>query len=126
MIVGTGLDLVELERMAAFRQRWREKGLRRLFTDAELETCLERVGSTASLAARFAAKEAFFKALGTGYGRGGAWTDVEIQNDAVGAPSLRLHGHAAELARQKGVVRSHVSLTHTGRAAAAVVTLESD
>lgn len=126
MIIGTGLDLVELDRFAAFRERWQRRGLERLFTDGEIADCLGRAGALASLAARFAAKEAFFKALGTGYGRGGAWTDVEVVRDGLGAPSLRIHGKAAACAAERGVVRSHLTLTHTHRSAAAQVVLESD
>lgn len=125
MIIGTGLDLVELDRFRVFHERWQRRGLDRLFTAGELDDCLDRADALPSLAARFAAKEAFFKALGTGYGRGGAWTDVEVVRDDLGAPSLRLHGRAAACAAERHVSRSHLTLTHTHRSAGAVVILES-
>lgn len=126
MIIGIGLDLVDLRRFATFRTRWQERGLQRLFTAAELEDCMGRVDPVPSLAARFAAKEAFFKALGTGFGRGVAWTDVEVRRLATGAPALVLSGRARMLAGRLGVTRMHVSLTHSLSAAGAEVVLEGD
>lgn len=126
MIIGIGIDLVDLRRFAAFRTRWQGRGLDRLFTAGELEDCMARVDPVPSLAARFAAKEAFFKALGTGFGRGGAWTDVEVRRAATGAPTLSLSGRARLLARRRGVTRVHVSLTHSASAAGAQVVLEGD
>jgi holo-[acyl-carrier protein] synthase len=126
MIIGIGLDLVDLRRFAAFRARWQGRGMERLFTAAELEDCMARVDPVPSLAARFAAKEAFFKALGTGFGRGGAWTDVEVRRREMGAPALSLSGRARMLAGRRGVTRIHVSLTHSASAAGAEVVLEGD
>jgi holo-[acyl-carrier protein] synthase len=126
MIVGIGLDLVEVGRIAAFRERWGDRGLERLFTRGELRDCMDRAAPDPSLAARFAAKEAFFKALGTGYGRGGDWTDVEVRRDRYGAPSLHLSGRAEAMARDLEVARVKVSLSHTAGMAAAQVLLERD
>ncbi len=126
MIIGIGLDLVDLRRFAAFRARWQRRGMERLFTAGELEDCMARVDPVPSLAVRFAAKEAFFKAMGTGFGRGGAWTEVEIRRTATGAPTLFLSGRARLLAGRRGVTRMHVSLTHSVSAAAAQVLLEGD
>ena len=124
MIVGTGIDIVAVARIARFRQRRRARGLRRLFTDDELADCLRRAAPDPSLAARFAAKEAFFKALGTGWGPGGDWTHVEVVRGRGGRPELRLHGRAALAARERGVRRVHLSLAHTDSLAVAQVVLE--
>ncbi|HEY0306165.1 MAG TPA: holo-ACP synthase, partial [Longimicrobiales bacterium] len=95
MVLGTGIDLVSIPRFEEFRQRHGERGLHRLFTAGELAYCLGRANATASLAVRFAAKEAFFKALGTGMGSAGGWQDVEVIRLASGRPRLMLHGRAA-------------------------------
>ncbi|NIP81932.1 MAG: holo-[acyl-carrier-protein] synthase, partial [Gemmatimonadetes bacterium] len=84
MIVGMGMDVVEIDRIRRLHQRWGAPRLGRVFTDGELEYCLDRADPAPSLAARFAAKEAFYKALGTGWGRAGALRDVEVRRDAAG------------------------------------------
>lgn len=124
MIVGLGMDLIEIPRMRAFHERWGERGLRRLFSSAELAYCLERVDAAPSLAARFAAKEAFFKAVGTGWGRGGDWRDVEVRRGERGAPELLWTGRAEAAARARGADRAHLTLTHARGTAGAVVVLE--
>lgn len=124
MIVGTGMDLVSIERMRGFRARRGERGLARLFTEAELAYCLRHADPAPSLAARFAAKEAFFKAVGLGNGPGGGWREVEVRRDERGAPGLELSGLAAEVARGRRAERLHLTLTHTAEVAGAVVVLE--
>ncbi len=124
MIVGTGLDLVSVSRFDAFVRRRGEPGLRRLFTPGELEYCRTLAAPGPSLAARFAAKEAFLKALGTGLAGGLRWTDVEVVRAPSGQPSLRLHGAAAQAAAHRGALRLHLSLSHTDELAGAVVVLE--
>ena len=126
MIVGVGMDLVQVRRVDALLERKGGRALARLFTAAEAARCRGGRSPRESFAARFAAKEAFFKALGTGWGRGGAWTEVEVVSAPSGAPSIRLHGAAAALARAAGVARVHLSLTHTDELAAAYVVLEGD
>ena len=118
------MDLVNIERFRAFRQRHGERGLSRIFTDAELTYCMGHVDPAPSLAARFAAKEAFFKAVGLGWGPGGAWREVEVTRDSRGAPALELSGRAAASASERRVDRSHLTLTHTAEVAGAVVVLE--
>ena len=125
MIVGVGIDLVRIERVREVLERRGERALSRFFTAAERERCLGSRHPPESFAARVAAKEAFFKALGTGWGTGGAWCEVEVVSAANGAPSLRLSGRAAEEASARGVQRIHLSLTHTGDTAGAVVVLEA-
>jgi holo-[acyl-carrier protein] synthase len=126
MIVGVGTDLVQVARVWAVLERKGDRALRRLFTPAEVARCRGGRSPRESFAARFAAKEAFFKALGTGWGRGAAWAEVEVVSAPSGAPTLRLHGGAAALAAAAGVRRVHVSLTHTGDLAGAYVVLEGD
>jgi holo-[acyl-carrier protein] synthase len=124
MIVGVGVDLVRIDRVAGLLERQGERARARLFTDAECRRCEEGRHPPESFAARFAAKEAFFKALGTGWGRGGSWTDVEVVSAPSGAPSIRLSGAAAALAEERGVRAIHLSLTHSDDTAAAFVVLE--
>lgn len=125
MIIGTGIDLVSIPRFERFRVRHQDRGLRRLFTSGELKYCLGLSVPTPSLAVRFAAKEAFFKAVGTGFGTGGSWVDVEVVRLGSGRPLLCLHGRAAALVQTLGVTRLHLSLTHTDDLAAATVILEA-
>lgn len=124
MIVGVGLDLIEVERIRAFHHRWGDRGLQRLFAPEEMAYCIGLPDPAPSLAARFAAKEAFFKAAGTGWGTGGAWTEVAVRRASSGDPELALSGRAAHTAADAGAGAIHVSLTHTRGMAAAVVVLE--
>jgi holo-[acyl-carrier protein] synthase len=125
MIVGIGVDTVSLPRFRELMDRRGEAALGRFFTEGEAERCRQSRSALESFAARFAAKEAFFKALGTGWGLGGRWTEVEVVSAVSGAPSLRLTGRAAEAAAERGVSAIHVSLTHTDESATAFVVLES-
>jgi holo-[acyl-carrier protein] synthase len=126
MIVGIGMDLVEVRRVADVIERRGERALRRLFTPDEIAYCQGggRAAAMRSFAARFAAKEAFFKALGTGCGAAGAWAEVGVARDAAGAPSLTLSGAASRSAEARGVNHIHLSLTHTDELAGAYVVLE--
>ncbi|HEX8212034.1 MAG TPA: holo-ACP synthase [Longimicrobium sp.] len=125
MIVGLGMDLVSVERVWTMIQRRPERALRRLFSAAEARRCAGSRHPAESYAARFAAKEAFFKALGTGVGRGGEWTDVEVVSLPSGAPTLRLSGRAADAATARGAVLIHLTMTHSEDTAGAVVILEA-
>lgn len=125
MIVGLGLDLVEIARVERMLARHGEHLLRRLFTDAEAAYARRRQQPARHLAARLAAKEAAFKALaGDALARRIGWRDLEVVPAFDGRPLLRLHGPAAERARALGVGRMHVTLTHSEGMAAAVVVLE--
>jgi holo-[acyl-carrier protein] synthase len=111
MIVGVGVDIVEVARIERAVARWGEGFVRRIYTPRELE----RAAAAASgprLAARFAAKEAVMKALGCGW-RGLAWREVEITNDPQGRPVVHLHGAAQRLAAARGIAQIHVALSHT-------------
>lgn len=124
MIVGIGTDLVDVERMRDFHRRRGDRGLARVFTHRELDYCLHHADPAPSLAARFAAKEAFFKAVGTGWGVGGALLEVEVRRAGSGDPDLTVSGRAAQTLVGTGAVQIHVSLTHTAATAAAFVILE--
>jgi holo-[acyl-carrier protein] synthase len=123
VVVGVGIDLVSVGRMKAAITRGGERFLARLFTDRERTDASGPAGDE-RLAARFAAKEAVFKALGTGWSSGVGWRNVEVVRDSSGKPRLELTGRAAELARGMGATRFHVSLSHHGGMATAVVILE--
>jgi holo-[acyl-carrier protein] synthase len=125
MIVAIGIDLVEISRIEAVFDRRGERFRSRVFTEGEIKYCERRASKLPSYAARFAAKEAAMKALGTGWSDGIGWTDVEVINDQTGAPVLRLHGRALERMRQIGAQRVLVSLTHSGNLAIAEVLMES-
>lgn len=124
MIVGSGIDLVEIARIHDSVERFGHRFLNRIFTDTEQAYCLRRRKPAESLAARFAAKEAGAKALGTGISRGVNWLEIEVIREPGGRPSLRFHGRAAEIAAGLGVVRAALSLTHTADLAMANVILE--
>jgi holo-[acyl-carrier protein] synthase len=125
VIVGVGIDVVEVARLAVALSRHGDRFVERVFTDAEQAACASRGDRVLALAARFAAKEACLKALGTGWADGIGFRDVEVAREGNRPPRLILHGEAARRAETLGVVRSHVSLTHQPGTAAAVVILES-
>ena len=112
-----GVDVIEIERVAHVLRRHGGRFLERVYTSRELDYCGTR---TASLATRFAAKEAIAKALGTGIGAV-HWTDIEILSDSRGKPNVRLRGHAAWRAKQLGIGHLEVSLSHSRTVAVAVV-----
>jgi holo-[acyl-carrier protein] synthase len=126
MIVGSGIDLVEIGRIHQSMERFGQRFLDRIFTAAEQAYCLRKRKAAESLAARFAAKEAGAKALGTGISRGVNWLEIEVVREPGGKPSLRFHGRAAEIAAALGVARTALSLTHSGDLAMASVVLEDE
>lgn len=126
MILGLGADLVEVARLARAVDRTGPKLLDRLFTPAEQDECVSRRTPAVHLAARFAAKEAALKALGIGWGGGIRWKDLEILRGGNGRPALTLRGRARELAEERGVRGTLVSLSHDGGFALAVVIAVGD
>ena len=124
MIVGTGVDIAEVARIAAAVERFGDRFLKRVFTAGEIAYCLSKVNRHERLAARFAAKEAAMKAIGTGLRRGVTWQDVEVVRMPGPRPQLRLSGQAAEFANRLGCKRMHLSLSHTTEQAIAHVILE--
>lgn len=125
MIVGLGTDLAEIDRVEGSIARFGARFLERIYTAGERAYCERKKSSAESYAARFAAKEAGAKALGTGISHGVSWQEFEVVRAASGKPGLVLHGRAAELAAKLGVVRISLSLTHSRAMAMAVVVLES-
>lgn len=125
MILGLGTDIIEVARVEASIRRFGDRFLERVFTEAEIRYCLRKKFTAAeSFAARFAAKEAGAKALGTGISRGIAWREIEVRRQPGEAPTLHWSGRAAARAAHLGVQRSSLSLTHSRTAALAVVILE--
>ncbi len=127
MILGIGLDLVEISRVHDTLTRHDDQFLERILTSNEREFAATRRGRglAAHVAGRFAAKEAALKALGTGLADGLRWHDVEVVSDGLHQPPrLSLHGKAESIAASLGVTRIHLSITHCDATAAAVVVLE--
>ena len=125
MIVGTGVDIAEVARIRAAVDRFGERFLKRVFTPAEVRYCVSKINAAERLAARFAAKEAGMKAIGTGLRHGVTWQDVEVVRLPGQRPQLRFSGKAAEFADALGCKRTHLSLSHTEEQAIAHVILES-
>jgi len=126
MIVGTGVDITEVGRIQAAVKRFGDRFLRRVFTPAEVRYCMGKPNSAERLAARFAAKEAGMKAIGTGLRHGITWQDVEVVRLPGQRPMLQFHGKAAEFATRLGCKRTHLSLSHTKEQAIAHVILEGE
>lgn len=124
MVVGIGIDLVETERIAEAMKEHGSRFEQRVFTAGERSECAARPDRVLAFAARFAAKEACLKALGTGWAEGLSFQQVEVVRGEGGRPYLSLSGAAAARAESLGVRRMHVSLTHQSTMAAAVVVLE--
>lgn len=125
MVIGTGIDVVEIERVARSIERYGSRFLERVYTTGEIAYCQrKRRNAAESFAARFAAKEAGAKALGTGIGFGVTWRELEVGREPAGQPLLLLHGRAAEIAASLGVRRSSLSITHTRTQSMALVILE--
>jgi holo-[acyl-carrier protein] synthase len=126
MILGMGTDLAEVARISAAIARFGDHFLERVYTTGERAYALSKANSAERFAARFAAKEAGMKAIGTGWRRGVTWKDFEVKNESSGRPGLLLSGVAREIAEGLGVKKVHLSLTHTKETALAVVVLEGD
>lgn len=124
MVVGTGVDVIEVARIKAAVERFGNRFLTRVFTPEEITYCISKLNSAERLAARFAAKEAGMKAIGTGLRHGVSWHDLEVVREPGGRPNLRLTGKAAEFSAGLGCVRVHLSLSHTADQAIAFVILE--
>ena len=125
MIVGLGLDIAEVNRIEEAIARHGAPFLERLFTPAEMEYCERFKNRYERYAARFAAKEAAMKALGTGWSRGVRWRDIEVAREAGGRPTLRLAGEARAIADRLGVRHIAMTITHSGNLALAQVIFES-
>ena len=124
MIVGSGVDLCEVERIKAAIARHGRRFLERVFTEREIAYAQSKANLYERYAARFAAKEAGMKAIGTGWRGGVRWRDFEVTNLPSGRPTLQFHGKAAEYAQKLGVENISLSITHTSVQAMALVILE--
>jgi holo-[acyl-carrier protein] synthase len=125
MIVGSGVDLCQVPRIRAAVERHGRRFLERVFTEREIAYAESKANCYERFAARFAAKEAGMKAIGTGWRGGVRWRDFEVSNLPSGRPTLRFYGKAAEVAQKLGVQNIALSITHTSEQAMAIVTLES-
>ena len=124
MIAGIGVDIVEIARIQAMLDRYGERFLARVYTEAETAYAMGGAYRAERLAGRFAVKEAVMKALGTGKSQGILWRDVETLRGRLGKPEVRLHGQAVKWATSRGFGEAHASITHDGGKAVAFVILE--
>jgi holo-[acyl-carrier protein] synthase len=125
MIVGTGIDIAEVPRIRHSIERFGDRFLKRIFTEGEIRYCDSKANRVERYAARFAAKEAAMKALGTGWNHGVRWRDCEVTRLPGGRPTIQFHGRAAEFASKLGVRNAALSISHTEEQAIAQVILES-
>ena len=124
MIIGIGIDLVEVDRVENSVKKFGDRFLRRVFTDHEIDYCQSKINSFQYFSVRFAAKEALLKAIGTGLRGGISWQEIEIVHDKLGKPSLLCQGRCGEVLHQLGAEKPILSLSHTGNYGIAVVILE--
>ncbi|HEV2468541.1 MAG TPA: holo-[acyl-carrier-protein] synthase [Candidatus Sulfotelmatobacter sp.] len=125
MIVGTGIDIAEVPRIRQSIERFGDRFLHRVFTEGEMRYCDSKANRAERYAARFAAKEAAMKALGTGWNHGVRWRDCEVVRMPGGRPTIMFHGRAAEFAARLGAKNAALSISHTAEQAIAQVILES-
>jgi holo-[acyl-carrier protein] synthase len=125
MIIGTGVDIAEVSRVRESIERFGDRFLHRIFTEGEIQYCERKARRFESYAARFAAKEAGMKALGTGWSHGVRWRDIEVVRPKGQRPTIQFHGEAAAIAARLGAKNIALSLTHTTDEALAHVILEN-
>ncbi|HVZ79515.1 MAG TPA: holo-ACP synthase [bacterium] len=125
MIVGTGVDLIEIERVKFAHEKHGERFIARLFTPAEAAYCLRKKDPYPSLAGRFAAKEAVIKAFSHGFGGRWKWTQIEVVREMSGKPSLKFTGIMEQLRVERGIDRIHLTIAHSKRDATASVLFEA-
>jgi holo-[acyl-carrier protein] synthase len=125
MIVGTGIDIAEVPRIRQSLERFGDRFLKRIYTAGEIRYCDLKANRVERYAARFAAKEAAMKALGTGWSHGVRWRDCEVSRMPGGRPTINFHGKAGEIAARLGVKNTALSISHTEEQAIAQVILES-
>src|SRR5580700_8136403 len=125
MIIGTGIDIAEVPRIQQSFERFGERFLQRIYTPAEMRYCDSKANRFERYAARFAAKEAAMKALGTGWNHGVRWCDCEVARLPGGRPTIAFRGKAGEFAARLGVKNAALSISHTAEQAIAQVILEN-
>jgi holo-[acyl-carrier protein] synthase len=126
MILGTGIDIVNIERIEHLITRWGALFLERVFTEREINRCQRQARPSECFAIRFAAKEAFLKAIGWGFREGVHWTDIEVMNDPMGKPFLFFHRKAEELFQTLRIRQAFLTLSHDRPFAVAHVLLEGN
>lgn len=126
MILGTGIDIAGVDRIRQTIARFGRRFTERVFTPEEIRYCESKANQAECFAARFAAKEAAMKAIGTGWNRGVTWRDVEVRRVPGSRPTIVFHGRAGEFFVGLGAVRAHLSLTHTKEFAMAQVVIEGE
>jgi len=124
MIYGIGIDIIEINRIEELIEKMADKFLNRVFTPEEREYCDKMARRASHYAVRFAAKEAFLKALSTGLTSGIRWKDICVINEPSGKPILKITGRALEIMNEHGITHSHISLSHSRTLATSIVTLE--
>jgi len=124
MIIGIGVDIVNIERIESLMARWGDLFLGRVFTEQEIVWCQQRTRPSECFAIRFAAKEAFLKAIGWGLRNGIQWKDIEVQNDPTGRPLLSFHRKAKEVIETQRIKKAFLTLSHERPYAVAHVVLE--
>jgi len=124
MVYGIGIDLVENGRIEKVIGKWGQKFLQRVFSDREVEYCARHIQASVHYGARFAAKEAFLKALGIGLGMGAKLKEIEVVRNNKGKPDIALSGGAKAQMEKKKITNIHLSLTHTKKYASAIILLE--
>lgn len=124
MIIGVGIDIIEVRRIADSYERFGERFLKRILKAKEIEYCLSHKNPAPHLAARFAAKEAVSKAFGTGIGGKLSWQDIEVCKYDSGQPYIKLHGNGLALMKELNALAIHITLSHTQNYAAAMAVLE--
>ena len=122
-VTSVGVDICDIERLRKIDKKFKDKFLKKIFTPEEIAYCEKKYHKYSSYAARFAAKEAFLKAIGTGLRDGFQWKDIEVRNDDLGKPYFIFHGHTADFISNHNV---HLSLSHTDKNAIAFVIIEGD
>jgi holo-[acyl-carrier protein] synthase len=125
VIVGTGIDIAEVPRIAEAISRFGTRFIQRVYTEGEIKYCDSKANRIERYAARFAAKEAAMKALGTGWNYGVRWRDIEVRRQPGGRPTIAFHGKAAEFAAKLGAIHVALSISHTELQAIAQVILEN-
>ena len=125
MIVGSGIDIAEVPRIRRVIERFGDRFIERIFTEGEIRYCDSKANRVERYAARFAAKEAAMKALGTGWNHGVRWRDCEVVRMPGGRPTMTFHGRAGEFAARLGMKNAALSLSHTAEQAIAQVILEN-
>jgi len=126
VIYGIGIDIIRISRIKKAIERWEDRFLKKVFTEEEIDFCKNRPKPINAFALRFAAKEAFSKAIGLGMRKGIRWKDIEVFHYPTGKPALRLYGKSLQLCKENQIDRIHISLSDEGDYGIAFVVLEKE